>query len=177
MANKQLFVNNFESTFIANVKSAAETGTPATELDYGILRLNTGAAAYLTNPTAGDYYLLTAYKRSGSVESNVEILKVTAIDNSIINECRITVLRAQEGTSAQAYVPGDYISLRFTKGGADNFVQQADIGAFRRERQPIRGRLRRRAPTTCPPLTSALPCRRTTAIWPLSQVSPLPTAF
>ncbi len=129
MANKQLFVNNFESTFIANVKSAAETGTPATELDYGILRLNTGAAAYLTNPTAGDYYLLTAYKRSGSVESNVEILKVTAIDNSIINECRITVLRAQEGTSAQAYVPGDYISLRFTKGGADNFVQQADIGA------------------------------------------------
>lgn len=124
---KQLFVNNFTSTFIANVKAAATTGTPASELGYGILQLNSGASAYLVNPTGGDYYILTAYKRSGSVESNVEVMKVTAVDNSVINECRITVLRAQEGTPAQAYVPGDYISLRVTKGGLSNMAQSADI--------------------------------------------------
>lgn len=124
---KQLFVNNFTSTFIANVKASATTGTPASELGYGILQLNSGASAYLVNPTGGDYYILTAYKRSGSVESNVEIMKVTAVDNTVINECRITVLRAQEGTSAQAYVPGDYVSLRITKGGLANMAQVVDL--------------------------------------------------
>lgn len=126
---KQLFVNNFTSTFIANVNATASTGTPATEIGYGILQLNSGASAYLVNPTGGDYYILTAYKRSGSVESNVEIMKVTAVDNSVINECRITVLRAQEGTPAQAYVPGDYISLRITKGGLSNLAQPSDLVA------------------------------------------------
>lgn len=124
---KQLFLNNFESTFIANVKDTASSGTPATELDYGILRLNSGAAAALVNPTGGDYYILTAYKKAGSLESNVEVMKVTAVDNSTINECRITVSRAQEGTTAQAYVPGDFIALRFTKGGAANMVQAAEL--------------------------------------------------
>lgn len=123
---KQLFVNNFESVFIANVKDAATSGTPATEIDYGVLRLSTSAAAFLTNPTGGDYYVITAFKRSGAVESNLEIMRVTAVDNSVINECRITVSRAQEGTFAQAYVPGDFVALRFTKGGAEAMLQVSD---------------------------------------------------
>lgn len=126
---KQLFVNNFTSTFVANVNASASTGSPGTELGYGILQLNSGASSFLTAPTGGDYYILTAYKRSGSVESNVEVMKVTAVDNSVINECRITVARAQEGTPAQAYVPGDYISLRVTKGGLSNMAQPADLAA------------------------------------------------
>lgn len=123
---KQLFLNNFESTFIANVKDAPTTGTPATELGYGILQLNSGAAAALVNPTGGDHYIITAYKRSGSVESNIEIMHVLEVDNTTINECRIRVSRGQEGTPAQAYVPGDYVALRFTKGGAENFLQDGD---------------------------------------------------
>lgn len=119
----QKFLNNFDSQFIVAVKSAPTSGTPATELDYGILRLPTGAAATLGTLTGGDYYLLTAYKKSGSVVSNVEIMKVTNIDTGTINETRITVQRAQEGTTAQDYVPGDYISLYMTKGGAENFLQ------------------------------------------------------
>lgn len=126
MANKQLFLNNFVSVFVAAVKNAATTGTPATELDYGILRLSNGAAGQLVNPTAGDYYVLTAFKKSGSVESAVEIMNVTAVDNSVVNECRITVTRAQETTAVQAYVAGDYISLRLTQVGAANWTQTND---------------------------------------------------
>lgn len=121
---KQLFLNNFTTVFIAAVKQTPTTGTPATELDYGVLRVSDGAAGMLLNPTGGDYYVLTAYKRSGSTESNIEVMRVTAVDNATPGECRITVQRAQEGTTAQAYVSGDYLSLRFTKGSAENMVQK-----------------------------------------------------
>lgn len=121
---KQLFLNNFTTVFIAAVKETPTTGTPATELDYGVLRVSDGAAGMLLNPTGGDYYVLTAYKRSGSTESSIEVVRVTAVDNSTPGECRITVQRAQEGTTAQAYVSGDYLSLRFTKGSAENMVQK-----------------------------------------------------
>jgi len=124
----QLFLNNFEVQFIDAVKDAATTGTPATELNYGVLRLNNSASGVLVNPTGGDYYLLTSYKRSGSVETNIEIMRVTAVDIvTYPGECRITVSRAQEGTLAQAYVTGDYIGLRLTKGGAENLLQTTQL--------------------------------------------------
>lgn len=124
---KQRFLNNFTSIFIAAVKDAPSSGTPETELDYGVLRISDGAAGSLINPTDGDYYLLTAFKRSGSVESNIEVMRVTRVDNATPGECRITVQRAQEGTSAKAFVAGDYLSLRITKGTAENFSQPADL--------------------------------------------------
>ena len=124
---KQRFLNNFTSTFIAAVKDAPSSGTPETELDYGVLRISDGAAGSLINPTDGDYYLLTAFKRSGSVESNIEVMRVTGVNNATPGECRITVQRAQEGTSAKAFVAGDYLSLRITKGTAENFSQPADL--------------------------------------------------
>ena len=124
---KQRFLNNFTSTFIASVKDAPSIGTPETELDYGVLRISDGAAGSLINPTDGDYYLLTAFKRSGSVESNIEVMRVTGVNNATPGECRITVQRAQEGTSAKAFVSGDYLSLRITKGTAENFSQPADL--------------------------------------------------
>lgn len=124
---KQRFLNNFTSTFIAAVKDAPSSGTPETELDYGVLRISDGAAGSLINPTDGDYYLLTAFKRSGSVESNIEVMRVTSVNNATPGECRITVQRAQEGTSAKAFIAGDYLSLRITKGTAENFSQPADL--------------------------------------------------
>ena len=122
----QLFLNNFDTTFIASVKDAPTSGTPATELDYGILRISDGAAGVLINPTGGDYYVLTAFKRSGTAETNIEIMRVTAVDNATPGECRITVLRGQEGTPVRAFVAGDYLSLRWTKGAAQNLVQSTD---------------------------------------------------
>ena len=124
---KQLFLNNFTTTFIAAVKDTPSTGSPATELDYGVLRISDGAAGALINPSGGDFYVLTAFKRSGSTESNIEMLRVTAVDNSTPGECRITVARAQEGTPAKAYVSGDYLSLRLTKGSAERFTQPDEL--------------------------------------------------
>lgn len=124
---KQLFLNNFTTTFIAAVKDSPSTGIPATELDYGVLRISDGAAGALINPSGGDFYVLTAFKRSGSTEFNIEVLRVTAVDNSTPGECRITVARAQEGTTAKAYVSGDYLSLRLTKGSAERFTQPDEL--------------------------------------------------
>lgn len=126
---KQKFLNNFEWQFIAPVKSSPSTGTPATELGYGILQISTGAASVLTNPTGGDWYVLTGLKRSGSVESSIEIIQVLGVDEAGYvagGECRIRVNRGHDGSVVQAYVAGDYISMRLTKAGAEQFLQVQD---------------------------------------------------
>jgi len=122
----QLYLNNFTTTFIASVKSAPATANPAAELDYGILRVSDGAAGTLINPPAGSWYVLTSYKRSGTVESDYEILRVTGVDNSVVGECRLTVLRGQEGTTPKAYVAGDLVELRLTAGGISQYAQTTD---------------------------------------------------
>ena len=122
----QLYLNNFTTTFIASVKSAPATANPAAELDYGILRVSDGAAGTLINPPAGSWYVLTGYKRSGTVESDYEILRVTGVDNSVVGECRLTVLRGQEGTAPRAYVAGDFVELRLTAGGISQYAQTTD---------------------------------------------------
>lgn len=126
---RQRFLNNFDTQFIAAVKSAPQTGSPATELDYGVIRVSTGAAGALANPTGGDFYILTGYKRAGTVESNVEIMYVTAVDTSVVNETRLTVARAQEGTTAQSYVAGDYLSMRLTASGLVGMLQVSDLSS------------------------------------------------
>jgi hypothetical protein len=122
---KQLFINNFQSQFTAPVKSAPTTGDPDNELDYGILRISSGAAVYLAPLNDGNWYTITGFKKSGSVESNIEIIKVLAVDSSVVNELRIYVQRGQEGTQAQSYMPGDYLGMRVTAHGLTNFVQTA----------------------------------------------------
>ncbi|MBB6578950.1 hypothetical protein HNP33_003055 [Comamonas odontotermitis] len=124
---KQRFINNFYSQFAAPVKAAPTTSDPDNELDYGILRISSGAAVFLSQLTDGDWYMMTGYKKSGSVESNIEILKVLAVDTSVVNELRLYVKRAQEGTQPQNYVPGDYIGMRITAGGLANLAQQAQV--------------------------------------------------
>jgi len=130
MANKQLFLNNVETTFLTAIKDTPVTGTPATELGYGILQVNTSTSAAMTNPTGGDYYMMTALKRAGSVESTIEVMKVTAVDTvTFPGECRLTVLRAQEGTTAKAYLAGDYFAMRVTKATLENLQQAGDKDA------------------------------------------------
>lgn len=146
----QLFLNNFETTFIASVKDAPTSGTPATELDYGILRISDGAAGTLINPTGGDYYILTAFKRAGTVESDLEIMKVTAVNNSTPGECRITVQRAQEGTSAKGYVAGDRLALRLTAGATGIWLQQDDLDALEGRVVPRAGNVTLTGPLSVP---------------------------
>lgn len=122
----QLFLNNFQTQFIASVKAAPDSASPALELDYGVLRVSDGAAGLLLNPTAGNWYVLTAFKRSGSAESDYEVLHVTAVDNAVLGECRLTVQRGQEGTTPKSYVAGDIVELRLTAGGMGQYVQTTD---------------------------------------------------
>ena len=130
MANKQLFLNNFDWNFIGQVKATPTTGAPATELGYGILQISQAAESLLLNPTGGDWYVLTAFKRAGSIESQIEIIRVLGVNEvayAVPGECRIRVTRAQENTTAQAYVAGDFISMRLTAGGLDNVVQDSEL--------------------------------------------------
>ena len=122
----QLFLNNFQTQFIASVKAAPDSSSPALELDYGVLRVSDGAAGLLLNPGAGNWYVLTAFKRSGSAESDYEVVHVTAVDNAVLGECRLTVLRGQEGTTPKSYVAGDIMELRLTAGGMRQYVQTTD---------------------------------------------------
>ena len=43
----QLFLNNFQTQFIASVKAMPDSASPALELDYGVLRVSDGAAGLL----------------------------------------------------------------------------------------------------------------------------------
>ncbi|QIL68900.1 hypothetical protein G7048_03475 [Diaphorobacter sp. HDW4B] len=122
----QLFLNNFQTSLIANVKSAPETASPAVELDYGVLRVSDGAAGVLLNPGAGGWYIVTAFKRTGTLEHSHEIMRVTTVDNSVVGECRLTVLRGREGTVPTSFSAGDMIELRLTAGAMSEFAQSTD---------------------------------------------------
>lgn len=122
----QLFLNNFQSQFIAAVKQTPESATPAAEVGYGVLRLSDGAAGTLLNPPAGSWYVVTAFKRNGSAESDYEVMHIVAVDNSVVGECRITVLRGQENTAPKTYAAGDILELRLTAGSMARHVQTSD---------------------------------------------------
>jgi hypothetical protein len=123
---KQLWVNNFESELTGAVRAVPVTGTPATEVGYGIIQLNGAAGANLPALVGGDWFTLTLFTLSGGLESNLEIVKVTSIDTTSGSETRLTVQRAQEGTTARSYVIGDKVSLRMTAGSATNMLQKSD---------------------------------------------------
>jgi hypothetical protein len=127
--SKQQFVNNFESDFVAAVLANPITGSPSTELGYGILRLQFSAGAILGTLAAGEYMTLTLFKRASGVQSDFEIVKVLGVNEGAYSsgsETRIRVERAQEGTSAKAYAIGDFISGRWTAGAAERVLYKDD---------------------------------------------------
>ena len=126
---KQLFVNNFEWTLASAVKGTPSSGSPETELDYGVIRLAPAAEAFLPAPGGGDWYLMTLLARSGSVESGIEIVKVLGANEpayAMGGEFRLRVLRGQEGTNPVPHAAGDLAAVRFTAAGAANMVQDTD---------------------------------------------------
>ena len=112
----QKFLNNFTSAFTI----AVATGDT-------VLRLPSSATALLGSLTGGDWYILTAFKMTGSVESAIEVVKVTNVDPNGGNDCLLTVVRAQEGTTASAYLIGDFISMRITAGGLNALSSDAEL--------------------------------------------------
>lgn len=86
--------NNAFGTLAAGINSSATSIT-----------LTTGQGARFPTLGAGDYFYATLIDTS----NNLEIVKCTARSTDVL-----TVVRAQESTTARAYVTGDRIEIRLT---------------------------------------------------------------
>ncbi|MCK5605972.1 hypothetical protein KAR91_29005, partial [Candidatus Pacearchaeota archaeon] len=106
---QQLFANNIETSLSAALTAAATTLTVAD-------------ATGMPEPTNNDYFLATLSKRTGSTEYSREIVKVTARSGNTL-----TLIRAQEGTSALEYDSGDFISLRLTTGSLETLQKPSQL--------------------------------------------------
>jgi hypothetical protein len=96
----QLFANNASTTLASNITSVATT-----------LTVSAGAGALFPSPTGGDYFLITMVGFTSGVETSWEIIKVTARSTDTL-----TIVRAQESTTAAAWTTGTKIELRLTAG-------------------------------------------------------------
>jgi hypothetical protein len=94
----QLFTNNAAATLASGITSGATT-----------LTLASGKGALFPSPTGSDYFLLTLTQ--AAVESSWEIVKCTARSTDTL-----TIVRAQEGTTAAAWSTGDKVEIRYTAG-------------------------------------------------------------
>ncbi len=99
----QLFANNAASELASAVTSGAVS-----------LTLKTGDGAKFPSPVGGDFFLVTLYQKVGQDEINHEIVKCTARSGDVL-----TVVRAQEGTTARAFSAGDPVELRLTAAWAE----------------------------------------------------------
>ena len=105
----QLFANNAESTLAAGIDNDDTT-----------LTVQTGHGARFPSPSGGDYFLLTL-TQAGS-ETSWEIVKCTSRSGDTL-----TVVRAQEGTSAAAWGSGSKAELRLTAGALARYEGATDI--------------------------------------------------
>lgn len=97
----QLFANNAYSSLASNASNSTTT-----------LTLTTGTGARFPSPTGGNYFLLTLIGLdSNANESSWEIVKVTARSTDTL-----TVVRAQESTTAVAWSTGTRVESRATAG-------------------------------------------------------------
>lgn len=96
----QLFTNNADSALNGAI---ADNTTSITVV--------TGDGAKFPSPTGGDFFLLTLFQKLGASETNHEIVKCTARAGDVL-----TVVRAQEGTTAKAFNNADPVELRVTAG-------------------------------------------------------------
>lgn len=97
------FKNNASATIAASIN---ETDTT--------IVLTTGFGTYFPTLTAGFYFYATLFNASGESE----IVKVTARSSDTL-----TVVRAQDDTTAKAFTAGDGLALRVVTANLDNFVQ------------------------------------------------------
>lgn len=94
----QLYANNAASKLDAPVSAVGLT-----------LQVKAGDGALFPNPTGGDFFMLTLSKVASGVENTIEITKCTARVGDVL-----TIVRAQEGTTANAYTVDDRAELRMT---------------------------------------------------------------
>lgn len=107
----QLFTNNGVTTLASGITDVATSLTVAT-----------GKGALFPAPTGGDYFLLTLTQATS--ETSWEVVKVTARTGDVM-----TVVRAQEGTTAAAWAAGDKAELRVTAETLNSLADDATVTA------------------------------------------------
>ena len=107
-----VFKNNAKTTLSSGVNDSTTT-IPVTE----------GSVFPAANlASSGTYFFVTL-----DDDTNNEIVKVTVSSGSAGNQ-NLTVIRAQESTSARAFSSGNKVELRMTAGVVDTFnLTAADI--------------------------------------------------
>ena len=111
----QLFTNNAWSFLNGGINNVTTS-----------IALTAGTGARFPNPTGGDFFLLTLIGLDGNaVENSWEIVKVTARVTDTL-----TVVRAQEGTTAVAWASGTRVELRLTAAQATGFEAKLATAAI-----------------------------------------------
>ena len=100
----QLFANNATGYLNASISSSATS-----------IVLQSGQGGLFPNPTGGDWFLVTLYDGT----STLEICKCTARTSDTL-----TVVRAQEGTAGAAFAAGARCENRATKATFEGLVQR-----------------------------------------------------
>ena len=103
------FANNAFGTLNAGINNSATSIT-----------LSSGQGARFPSLSSGEYFYATLIDTS----NNLEIVKCTARSTDVL-----TVTRAQESTTAQAFAIGDRIELRVTAGGLEDVAALATLDA------------------------------------------------
>lgn len=93
----------------ANTKLASPVAAGDTTIS-----VKAGGGELFPSPASGDWFPLALIKPDGQIE----IARCTARSGN-----DLTVLRAQEGTTARSFSAGDRVELRLTKGALDEFMQ------------------------------------------------------
>ena len=100
-----VFKNNAKTTLSSGVNDSTTT-IPVTE----------GSVFPVADSSAGTFFFATL-----DDDTNNEIVKVTTSSGNAGNQ-NLTVVRAQESTSARAFSSGDKVELRLTAGMVDTFT-------------------------------------------------------
>jgi hypothetical protein len=102
-----LFTNNATTNLASSISSSATSLTVAA-----------GTGSLFPNPTAPNYFIITLIGITGSP---IEIVKCTARSTDTL-----TIVRAQEGTTASAFTGGDQVQLRITAGEMNDIETNLD---------------------------------------------------
>jgi hypothetical protein len=105
-----LFTNNAATGLVYPITSSATT-----------LYVNGGSGFLFPSPTGGNYFMITLIN---ALTGNMEIVKCTARSGDVF-----TVVRAQEGTTAQAFAVGDAVQLRITAGSLSTFANPTVVNS------------------------------------------------
>src|SRR6185312_6621838 len=105
-----LWANNANTTLAGNVSNVATTAT-----------LTPGAGALFPSPGAGQYFVATFVDAATGLLN--EIVHVTDVTGDVV-----TMVRAQEGTTALNWLAGDLFSNLVTAGTLQAFAQTGGTG-------------------------------------------------